>query len=100
MATTGAAVFVAAKALKYWAIATLGTRWTFRVLVPPLSTRIVAGPYRVLRHPNYVAVAGELIGVALMTRAVLSGPVAVAAFVALMLLRIRTEEQALGSRRG
>jgi methyltransferase len=99
-ATTGAAVFVAAKALKYWAIATLGTRWTFRVLVPPLSTRIVAGPYRVLRHPNYVAVAGELIGVALMTRAVLSGPVAVAAFVALMLLRIRTEEQALGSRRG
>jgi methyltransferase len=96
----GAALFAAAKALKYWAIATLGGRWTFRVLVPPASVRVVSGPYRLLRHPNYVAVAGELIGVALMARAVLSGPVVVAAFVALMLARIRTEERALGLRRG
>src|SRR4051794_16622337 len=56
----GILVFILAKALKYWAIATLGDRWTFRVLVPPGSARIVRGPYRVLRHPNYVAVIGEL----------------------------------------
>ena len=100
ISTLGAVVFAAAKALKYWAIATLGPRWTFRVLVPPSSARIVTGPYRVLRHPNYVAVAGELIGVALMAGAMLTGPVVVVAFAVLMLMRIRTEEQALGLRRG
>src|SRR5688572_2286694 len=57
---TGAVVFVAAKSLKYWAIATLGPRWTFRVLVPPDSSRVTSGPYRYMRHPNYVGVAGEL----------------------------------------
>jgi methyltransferase len=91
----GLVVFLAAKALKYWAIATLGPRWTFRVLVPPRSTRIVAGPYRVLRHPNYVAVAGELAGMALMAHAIIAGPVALALFGLLMLLRIRVEERAL-----
>src|SRR5262249_12946295 len=41
----GLAVFASAKALKYWAIASLGPRWTFRVLVPPGSTRTARGPY-------------------------------------------------------
>ena len=90
------ATAVAAKGLKYWAIATLGTRWTFRVLVPRSSRRTVTGPYRILRHPNYVAVAGELIGVALMGQAVVTGPIAVVAFTGLMLARIRVEERALG----
>jgi methyltransferase len=91
----GLVVFVSAKALKYWAIATLGRRWTFRVLVPPRSTRIVEGPYRVLRHPNYVAVAGELAGMALMAQAIVAGPISLAVFGLLMLLRIRVEERAL-----
>ena len=60
----GVVVFTGAKALKYWAIATLGERWTFRVLVPPASERTLRGPYRLLRHPNYVAVVGELVGFA------------------------------------
>jgi methyltransferase len=91
----GLVVFVSAKALKYWAIATLGRLWTFRVLVPPRSTRIVEGPYRVLQHPNYIAVAGELAGMALMAHAVVAGPLALAVFGLLMLLRIRVEERAL-----
>ena len=66
-------VFALAKGLKYWAIATLGDRWTFRVLVPPRSTRVAAGPYRFLRHPNYVGVAGELAGMALMAQAPIAG---------------------------
>ncbi|HET7217706.1 MAG TPA: isoprenylcysteine carboxylmethyltransferase family protein [Vicinamibacterales bacterium] len=94
----GAVVFAAAKALKYWAIATLGERWTFRVLVPPGSTRIVRGPYAYLRHPNYVAVAGELAGFALLARAPASGAIATIGFVVLMLARIRVEERALGLR--
>jgi methyltransferase len=41
----GLALFAAAKGLKYWAIATLGPRWSFRVLVPPGSSRITSGPH-------------------------------------------------------
>jgi methyltransferase len=93
--TTGLAVFALAKALKYWAIASLGPRWTFRVLVPPGSTRTVRGPYRWIAHPNYVAVAGELAGVALASHAVFTGPLAVAGFGWLMLRRISIEEKAL-----
>jgi methyltransferase len=91
----GLAIFGAAKALKYWAIATLGTRWTFRVLVPPGSSRITVGPYRWLRHPNYVAVVGELVGFALLAQAPLTGTVSVVAFSTLISARIRVEERAL-----
>lgn len=98
--TAGVAVFGAAKVLKYWAIATLGPRWTFRVLVPPGSSRIVAGPYRRLRHPNYMAVAGELAGFAIMAQAPLAGAAAVAGFSVLILARIRVEERALRAAAG
>lgn len=94
----GAIVFMAAKGLKYWAIASLGSRWSFRVLVPPLSSPTTRGPYRFVRHPNYIAVAGELTGMALMAGAPVSGAVSVLAFGALMLARIRIEERALGIR--
>ena len=92
---SGLAIFVLAKALKYWAIASLGSRWTFRVLVPPGSTRTRRGPYRWLRHPNYVAVAGELAGVGVAMHAVISGPASLLAFGYLMILRVRVEEVAL-----
>jgi methyltransferase len=98
--TMGLVTFSAAKGLKYWAIATLGTRWTFRVLVPPGSLRIVAGPYRWLRHPNYVAVVGELVGFALTAQAPFAGVTAVAGFSTLILARIRIEERALTPRDG
>lgn len=98
IAVVGAVIFGAAKALKYWAIAALGERWTFRVLVPPGSDRIVSGPYAYLRHPNYLAVAGELLGFAILARAPIAGTIAVACFGALMAARIRVEERALGVR--
>ena len=96
LSAIGAGVFLAAKALKYWAIAALGPRWTFRVLVPPGSTRIVRGPYRVISHPNYLAVALELAGVALAMHARVAGPVGVVGFGVLMWRRVRVEEKALG----
>jgi methyltransferase len=92
----GFVLFVASKALKYWAIATLGERWTFRVLVPPGSKRNITGPYRLMRHPNYLAVAGELLGAALMAQAPITGTLAFVGFGGLMLARIRVEERALG----
>ena len=94
----GAAVFVAAKLLKYWAIATLGPRWTFRVLVPPGSLRTLAGPYRYFRHPNYIGVMGEIVGFALLAGAPISGVLATVVFAAVLLARIRVEERALGLR--
>src|SRR5688572_5272044 len=91
----GALVFGAAKALKYWAIASLGRRWTFRVLVPPGAPLVRRGPYAFLRHPNYVAVIGELAGIALLTGARVSGPVATILFALLLRRRIAIEEEAL-----
>jgi methyltransferase len=98
MVAAGFTVYVGAKALKYWAIVTLGERWAFRVLVPPGSALVAAGPYRVVRHPNYVAVIGELVGAALIARAPIAGTVAVLGFGLLILRRIRVEEAALGVR--
>ena len=94
----GAAVFIAAKLLKYWAIATLGPRWTFRVLVPPGSVRTLAGPYRYFRHPNYIGVMGEIVGFALLAAAPIAGALATVVFALVLLARIRVEERALGLR--
>lgn len=91
----GVLILVAAKALKYWAIGTLGERWTFRVLVPPRSALVSSGPYAFLRHPNYVAVLLELAGFAVCVGALLTGTVALVAFGVLLYLRIRVEEKAL-----
>jgi methyltransferase len=92
----GVCLFALAKGLKYWAIATLGPRWTFRVLVPPGQPLIAGGPYRLMRHPNYAGVAGEIVGAALMGAAPMAGVASLLVFGGLMLARIRVEERALG----
>jgi methyltransferase len=94
-AVLGAAVFAGAKALKWWAIVTLGQAWTFRVIVVPQAPLVASGPYRLMRHPNYVGVIGELVGVALMTGAWIAGPVTTAGFAALIVKRIQVETRAL-----
>src|SRR5258708_4121273 len=80
VALAGAAVFAAAKALKWWAIASLGPFWTFRVIVIPGAALVDRGPYRWLRHPNYVAAMGVLAGTTLLTGAALSAVTPMAAF--------------------
>jgi methyltransferase len=97
--TTGVAVFVLAKLIKWAAIVTLGSQWTFRVIVVPGDALVTRGPYRVFRHPNYVGVIGEFIGAALMTGALISGPLALLGFGALLRKRIAVEERALASGR-
>jgi methyltransferase len=94
-AAAGACLFIAAKSLKYWAIATLGVRWSFRGLVPRGSTRRTDGPYRWLRHPNYLGVAGELLAVALAMHAPITGIPSVVGFTGLMWRRVQVEERAL-----
>ena len=92
----GLALFGLAKALKLWAISSLGSRWSYRVLVLPGAPLITTGPYRFLAHPNYVAVAGEIASVALIVWAPITGVLATTGFGALMVKRIRIEDAALG----
>jgi methyltransferase len=94
----GAVVLIASKALKAWAIATLGERWTYRVLVLPAAPLVTSGPYRLMRHPNYLGVVGELLGMALLTGSRVMGPMGILFFAALLRRRIAAEERALGRR--
>ena len=89
----GLTMFVAAKILKWWAISELGPLWTFRVIVVPGSPSVGTGPYRIMRHPNYVAVVGEIVSVALMMRAVITGPLALLVFGMLLARRIAVENR-------
>ena len=91
----GTAIFALGKAIKVWAIATLGERWTYKVLILPGAPLVADGPYRFIRHPNYVGVVGELIGMALITGARVTGPLGVLFFSWLLLRRIRAEDRAL-----
>jgi methyltransferase len=92
----GIVVFVLAKALKAWAIRSLGTRWTYRVLVHAGAPLVTTGPYLFLRHPNYVGVIGEMVGMGLMMHATVSGPIMTLLFTELLRRRIAAEERALG----
>jgi len=99
LVVSGAIVFAAAKLLKWWAITSLGPFWTFRVIVVPGSILVDGGPYRWLRHPNYVAVMGELAGMALMTGAVVTGPIMSAIFAFLLFKRVAVETRTLNEAR-
>lgn len=90
-------VFLALQALRLWVLATLGSRWTTRIIVVPGETLVTRGPYRYLAHPNYAVVVGEiaclplvfgLTGFALLFT-LLNG--------AVLYLRIRAESAALRS---
>jgi methyltransferase len=91
----GLVLFIAAKALKYWAIRHLGPRWTFRVVRLPDAPLVASGPYQYVRHPNYIAVVAELAGTAMMMGARLLGPIAMAVFGAALWARIRFEDRVL-----
>ncbi len=87
-----------AMALRWWAIATLGSRWSTRIVTWPGLPLVRAGPYRLLRHPNYLAVVLELLAVPLIGGAVVTAAVATLANLLLLAVRIRAEEGALGLR--
>jgi methyltransferase len=93
---TGLAIFGCAKALKISVFSSLGWRWSFRVLVLPDAPLVTTGPYRLMRHPNYLAVMGELLGMALIVLAPITGTIGLIGFAALLARRIRVEDRALG----
>jgi methyltransferase len=87
---------LAAQALRYWAIATLGEKWNTRVIVKPGDAPVTSGPYRFIKHPNYVAVAIELVAVPLVFGSYWTAIVFTLGNAALLAVRIRSEERALG----
>lgn len=90
------ASFVLAEALRYWAITSLGKRWNTRIVVLEGEPLIRRGPYRFLSHPNYLAVALELVCVPMIFGAWLTALICTVLNAALLLrLRIPTEVAAM-----
>lgn len=86
---------LAAQGLRYWAISALGPAWNVRVVVVPGAPVVRRGPYRWLRHPNYLAVALEGVAIPLVHTAWITAVAFTAANAALLRVRIRCEETAL-----
>ncbi|CAN5179456.1 isoprenylcysteine carboxyl methyltransferase family protein [soil metagenome] len=95
LASTMLALVVAAQALRWWCIATLGRQWNTRVIVVPGMPLVRSGPYRFLSHPNYVAVVVEGVALPLVHAAWLTAVVFTLANAALLTVRIRVEDAAL-----
>jgi methyltransferase len=91
------AAALGAQVLRWWAIAALGWRWNVRVIVVPSEPPVRRGPYRFLRHPNYVAVAVEMLCVPLAHGAFLCALIFSVLDALLLRVRIRVEEEALGA---
>jgi methyltransferase len=89
------AIVVAAQALRWWCITTLGPRWNTRVVVIPGAPRVDGGPYRLFPHPNYVAVVAEGIALPLVHTAWITALVFTVLNAALLTRRITTENAAL-----
>ena len=91
------AAVLAAQALRWWCIGTLGPQWNTRVIVIPGASRVVAGPYRWLPHPNYVAVVIEGFALPLVHTAWLTATVFTVLNALLLRTRLRVENAALAS---
>ncbi len=90
------AVVVAAQALRWWCVVTLGPRWNTRVLVVPGLPLVAGGPYRWLRHPNYVAVVAEGLALPLVHGAWVTALLFTVCNAVLLTVRVRCEDAALG----
>lgn len=86
---------LAAQALRWWCIATLGHQWNTRILVVPGLARVRRGPYRLLPHPNYVAVVVEGAALPLVRTAWVTALVFTVLNAALLRVRIMAENRAL-----
>jgi methyltransferase len=90
------AAVLAAQALRWWCIRTLGKRWNTRVIVVADLPLVASGPYRVLRHPNYLAVVIEGVALPLVRSAWITAAVFTLLNALLLWHRIRVEDRALG----
>jgi methyltransferase len=91
------ALVVASQALRWWCITTLGRRWNTRVIIVPGLAPVASGPYRLLPHPNYVAVVVEGVALPLVHASWVTAVVFTVANAALLTVRIRVENAALAT---
>jgi methyltransferase len=89
------AVVIAAQGLRWWCISTLGRQWNTRVVVIPGAERVSGGPYRLMSHPNYVAVVAEGIALPLVHSAWITAAVFTVLNAVLLYTRINVENSAL-----
>jgi methyltransferase len=90
-------VVLLSQGLRWWCITVLGRQWNTRVIVVPGLRLVARGPYRWLRHPNYVAVVAEGIALPLVHTAWVTAVVFTVLNIPLLAVRIRTEEAALNA---
>ena len=88
---------LASQALRWWCITSLGRRWNTRVIIVPGMPPVRSGPYRWLKHPNYVAVVVEGVALPLVHAAWITAVVFSVANAFLLRVRIRTEDAALAA---
>jgi methyltransferase len=94
------AVFLSLQVLRVWTLMTLGPRWTTRIIILPGAPLVSNGPYRILSHPNYFVVVGEIATLPLCLGLPWAALVFSLANAMLLAIRIRAETIALaGSRR-
>jgi len=91
------ALFVVLQIARFWVLATLGRRWTIRVIVVPGEQLVTRGPYRFLRHPNYAVVTGEIAVVPLALGLPLYALVFSILNAAVLAIRIPAENAALAA---
>jgi methyltransferase len=92
-------VFLLLQALRIWVIASLGPYWTTRIISLPGVPLVKRGPYRFIRHPNYLVVAGEILVLPLAFGEILVAIVFSLVNAAMLYWRIRQEEAGLAPRR-
>jgi methyltransferase len=90
------ALFVLLQLGRTWVIATLGPRWTTRIIVLPDAPLVRSGPYRLVNHPNYVVVTGEIVVLPLAFGLWEVALIFTILNAAVLAIRIRQENRALG----
>jgi methyltransferase len=90
-------VFIVLQLLRVWVIASLGRRWTTRIIMLPHESLVRRGPYRFVSHPNYMVVAGEIAALPLAFGLGVYALVFTLLNAAVLYVRIRTENRALAS---
>jgi methyltransferase len=94
------AVFGVLQAGRGWVLASLGSHWTTRIIVVPGAHLVRSGPYRFVRHPNYLIVAGEILVLPLAFGLVVFAAVFSCLNALVLWVRIRAEDAALRGEQG
>lgn len=90
-------IFILLQAIRLWVLATLGSRWTTRIIVLPNAPMVTSGPYRYLSHPNYAIVVAEIAILPLALHLVLIASIFTVLNALVLVIRIRAESRALAT---